>query len=280
MVIKAVLQGKSRGYEYMEDVLTSTVFGTLNYLPSEKGIIPFVENAVLYDKNMRLWEALRDNKIGLRCYKSIKMFFWTKHTIYGEPDLILLFTDHVHHSKDLLLVVEAKFKSDKSGTGDNDQLMRYYEAITKDLHNFYNEEIKNFNGITGYIIYLTESEAMDEIAESVSEIKKNDAAYTSSIFHLRWRQLHYILINNINEFSAQEKIIARDIIDYMEKLGLGEFSGITMPDEDIISVANNLDSCFFANGNNKKHSHTYFDELNAVDINENTFCFYRGSCNE
>ncbi len=268
-MIKAILQGKSRGYEYLEDLLTSTVFGTLNYLPPDKVIIPFIESAILHDKQKKLWEVLRDKGIDLRSYQSIKMHFWAKHIKYGEPDLILLFTNHVHNDEDLLIIIEAKFKSDKSGTGENDQLMRYYKAIYDDIENFNEQEIAEFKGVKGYIIYLTESEAIDEIEASVLEIKKTNEDYSSSIFHLRWNQLHKLLSNSVNRLSLQEKVIVEDMINYLEKLGLCEFSGISSPDNNIIRTINNKGNSFYSNN-------TYFKLLPKVNLESKKYCFYRG----
>lgn len=41
-MIQAVLGGKSLGYEYTEDILTSTVFGTLKYLRPDMVLIPLL----------------------------------------------------------------------------------------------------------------------------------------------------------------------------------------------------------------------------------------------
>ena len=49
-LIQAVLEGKSLGYEYREDILTSTVFGTLKYIRPDMVLIPFIESAFLYDE--------------------------------------------------------------------------------------------------------------------------------------------------------------------------------------------------------------------------------------
>ncbi|SCM81004.1 hypothetical protein KL86SPO_31183 [uncultured Sporomusa sp.] len=64
---------------------------------------------------------------------------------------MLLFSNHVHGYDDFLLVIEAKFKSGKSGINENDQLARYFEAIYKDIENFSNTCISNFKGKKGYI---------------------------------------------------------------------------------------------------------------------------------
>jgi hypothetical protein len=105
-MIQAVLNGKSLGYEYTEDILTSTVIGMLKYLPMNKVLIPFIESAFLYDENRTtLWEKLNAEGIELRCYKDVETIFWAWNPNYGEPDLILIFSGHVHNKEDLLLAV-------------------------------------------------------------------------------------------------------------------------------------------------------------------------------
>ncbi|KJS87831.1 MAG: hypothetical protein JM58_03030 [Peptococcaceae bacterium BICA1-8] len=95
-MIQAVLEGKSLGYEYTEDILTSTVFGTLKYLRPDMILIPFIESAFLYnDKRTTLWEKLNSEGIELRCYREVEYVFWTWNQDYGEPDLILIFSDMV-----------------------------------------------------------------------------------------------------------------------------------------------------------------------------------------
>src|SRR5665647_2288822 len=151
-MIKAVLSSKSLGYEYVEDILTSTVFGTIKYINPDLVLVPFIESAFLYDQNRTtLWQKLNSEGIELRCYRNVEYVFWDKNFTYGEPDLILIFKNHIHGNDDFLLVIEAKFKSGKSGTNENDQLVRYYEAINNDIESFTIPAVSNFKGIKGYI---------------------------------------------------------------------------------------------------------------------------------
>lgn len=107
-MIHAVLEGKSLGYQYSEDILTSTVFGTIKYLKPDSVLIPFIEAAFLYDEGRTtLWEKLNSRGIDLRCYREVEYVFWAWNQTYGEPDLILIFRNHIHGLDDFLLVVEA-----------------------------------------------------------------------------------------------------------------------------------------------------------------------------
>jgi hypothetical protein len=193
-LIQAVLEGKSLGYEYTEDILTSTVFGTLKYLRPDMVLIPFIESALLYNKERTtLWEKLNIEGIELRCYREVEYIFWAWNQNYGEPDLILIFRDHVHGLEDLLLVVEAKFKSGKSGTDENDQLARYFEAINFAIENFAESSVSGFRGKKGYIIYLTEAEAYSDIMKTTQIIQNMHNEIKENIFHLRWHQLYKTL---------------------------------------------------------------------------------------
>jgi hypothetical protein len=280
ILIQAVLNGKFKGDMYSEDNLSSTIFGTLRYLPKEHALIPFLESAFLYDgSKTELWKILKEKDIILRCYETVKYVFWNKNMKYGEPDLILLFTDHIYGEEDFLLIVEAKFKSGKSGTGDRDQLMRYYMAVKDNIEEFSQYEVANFSGKRGYIIYLTEAEAASEIQASIEAIRSIDKEYDNGIFHLKWNMLHKVLKTRMNTYSNGEKIIAEDIIKYLERLGLREFTGISEPGESINKVVRYYTNVFF-NKDIENIKNLYFNELPQVNINSQEYCFYRGNRNE
>lgn len=149
-------------------------------------LIPFIESVFLYnEKRTTLWEKINSEGIELRCYRGVEYVFWTWNQTYGEPDLILIFRDHVHGFDDLLIIVEAKFKSGKSGTDENDQLVRYLEAINNDIENFTESSVSSFKGRKGYIIYLTEGEACLDIA-ATTKIIQSRYNEKENVFHLRW----------------------------------------------------------------------------------------------
>lgn len=258
LIIQAVLGGKSLGYEYTEDILTSTVFGTLKYLRPDAVLIPFIEMAFLYDnKRTTLWERLNLEGIELRCYQEVDYVFWAWNQNYGEPDLILLFSNHIHGKEDILIVIEAKFKSGKSGINENDQLARYSEAINKDIEHFSVPSISNFKGKKGFIIYLTQSEAHSDISATSKVIKEKYGEIEESIFHLRWHQLYKTCEKMCEYYSSYEKAIMDDLMRYLEKLGLRDFSGITIPDDSLIKALSLSYPVFFRDSIGKKQKKTY-----------------------
>lgn len=229
-MIEAVLNNKSQGYEYKEDILTSTVFGTLKYLDSSRVLVPFIESAYLYDnERTTLWEKLKLEGIELRYYQDVEYIFWSPNDIYGEPDLVLIFKNHAHNLEDFFLIIEAKFKSKKSGTGDKDQLARYFEAINNNLEGFNHSSISEFKGKKGYIIYLTELEAFSEIQDSLNILRQSYSDIDDRVFHLRWHQLLELLDNMKVYNSLIEKNIVEDLVKFVDKLGLRSFYGFSEP---------------------------------------------------
>jgi len=276
-LIQAVLEGKSLGYEYTEDILTSTVFGTLKYIRSDMLLIPFVESAFLYnEERTTLWEKLNSEAIELRCYREVEYAFWTWNQNYGEPDLILIFKDHVHGFDDLLLVIEAKFKSGKSGTEENDQLVRYFEAINNDIENFTESSVSSFKGRKGYIVYLTEAEAYSDIKATTKIIQSRYTKIKENVFHLRWHQLYKTLEKIYPYYTSFEKSIVDDLMKYMEKLGLRDFSGISLPDKSLSSAFSLPYPVFYNDEDNFTKKSTYFDQLNDIGITIEKNIFYRG----
>lgn len=280
-MIQAVLGGKSLGYEYTEDILTSTVFGTLKYLRPDMVLIPFIESAFLYNnERTTLWEKLNIEGIELRCYREVEYIFWALNQKYGEPDLIIIFRDHVHGLDDLLLVVEVKFKSGKSGTDENDQLARYFKAINIDIENFAESSVSSFRGKKGYIIYLTEAEAYSDIMATSKLIQSKHNQIKDSVFHLRWHQLYKTFEKMYQFCSLYEKEIVYDLMKYLEKLGLRDFSGISLPDESL-SLAFSLPNPVFYNDSKcTAKNNTYFDQLGNLDIKIDKNIFYGGSQHE
>ena len=276
-MIQAVLAGKSCGYEYTEDILTSTIFGALKYLRPHLTLIPFIESAFLYnEKRTTLGQMLNAEGIELRCFSEVEYMFWPRNNTYGEPDLSLLFKSHIHGHEDFLLVIEAKFKSGKSGTEENDQLVRYYEAIINDIGNFSVPSISGFNGKKGYIVYITEAEAYSDIAASSKLIESKYKEINDHVFHLRWHQLYKTFETLKDFYPSTEKAIVEDLMKYLEKLGLRDFSGISFPTESLNEEFLLPGPMFYRGKLTDREKKTYFDEL-IFELNQEEIIFYRGN---
>jgi hypothetical protein len=278
-LIQAVLSGKSLGYEYTEDILTSAVFGTLKYLSPNTILIPFLESAFLYnDERTTLWCTMKNQGIDLRCYQRVDYKFWAWNSKLGEPDLILIFNDHIHKEEDLLILVEVKFKSGKSGTNENDQLARYYKAISSGIDEFSDQMISGYSGKKGFVIYLTEADAHNDILDSNHKIKEFDEGF-DSVYHLKWHQLYRVLENRKKYAAEFEDSIINELMAFLNKLGLRDFSGISVPSDDLIKLISSLDSVFLFSSNIDENN-GYFVNLSQQEFLLDKKIFYGGNQNE
>ncbi|WP_378956711.1 PD-(D/E)XK nuclease family protein [Pelosinus sp. sgz500959] len=244
----------------------------------DKALIPFIESAFLYDETRTtLWKRLNSEGIELRCYREVEYVFWASNSNYGEPDLIIVFSSHIHGQDDFLLIIEAKFKSGKSGTDENDQLARYFDAINKDIENFSDASISNFKGKKGYMVYLTEAEAHTDICASSKIIQSRHNGIQDNVFHLRWHQLYKTFEMMYSYYSDNERVITDDLMKYLEKLGLRDFSGITLPSKSLISGFSHNYPIFYQDEEIQDESKTYFSSLPDVGLSYKSFIFFRGN---
>jgi hypothetical protein len=173
-MIFADLHGKissvTRLHERAEDVLTSTAFGLLRYLPEKDGLLPLLQLA----RRVRLAgdDVLVDHDpswLPFQRWSRCDLDFWPKFGDYGEPDLRLQMFD-ASGSVDALILIEAKYMSPKSGQAgadepfdpavpDPDQLVRYWQALSRAAP----------QRATKAIIYLTAHAAppTDELEQSL-----------------------------------------------------------------------------------------------------------------
>lgn len=269
-MLKAITNNKCRNYNYAEDCLTSTIFGAFRYLDINKGILSFFKKAKTYQNpNKSIEQDLIDNKIDINKYDDLKCYFWPKTNSFDEPDLICVFKDSSKTNKDLVFLIECKFKSSKSSDGDKDQLMRYYDYLHNKIENFNDAELSQVDSSLRYLIYLTQFEARLEIDESINAINKHikDLNTKPEIFGLKWEDL-FKVFEDYKEggISKIENIIIDDLVEYMQVLGLEPFCGFKGSNLEL----DNLKCVFF---NNKIKS--YFSNVIRVEKDETIF-FRRG----
>lgn len=210
-MFEAEIKGKIPEIENMEDILTSTVFGLMKYVSEKKFLLNIINQAkTIFD------ESLEDCcTIDLYNYTP-EIIFWKKIPVFGEPDLIIKF--HTPDKPDVLLCIEVKYYSLKTGEGEDDQLVRYFEAL--DLAASYTDSI--FLGI----IYLTKYPVRKELMDTLHYIKmKGFSNFEKKLFHLRW----FEITNTIKEFDTsvlneQDGLILKDILEYLIYKNLVEFT--------------------------------------------------------
>jgi hypothetical protein len=204
-----------------EDYLTSTVFGHLRYLPP--GI--FWEDLFRLAKAVPvvggpgrvLAEAAAQAAGSVGRYSELRAYFWPNHPVWGEPDLLLVFFEE--GVRPLVVLVEAKLQSGKSGTGEGDQLIRYLRLLD-DL------QALRLGLAAPYccLVYLTPRESTDEIEDSLAH---TDDPHVDRlrIFRLRWQDVTRVAQGAHRGAAEPAKTILHDVLRFLQRLGLEYFDG-------------------------------------------------------
>jgi len=224
-MIAALMHGKlSREQENMEDVLTSIVFGMLQYAPAVDGLLPFLARAQ---------ETVAGDErplAGLGAPRHVAYEFWPWIHEAGcskgcEPDVVVRLVDDT--GAKTVILIEAKYRSGKSSEADdteevNDQLAREWANVRR---------VAEREGATPWVLYLTAGfafprESLDEAQKDLA--KSREAA--GRFCWLSWRHLPGALPHKTHQCLDD----LADLVD--RRLGLGFFDGVavTAPEPGII----------------------------------------------
>ena len=221
-MLLAEIHGKVLGEaQSHEDYLTSAVFGHLRYLPPRVFWDEFFSNAKTVPVNgseKSLRQFLHDNGASVSECASLQIDFWPNHPEWGQPDLVLCFTGSM--GPPVVVIFEVKLNSEKSGTEDEDQLVRYLKilddlpALKLDLP---------MNPLTA-LVYLTPRES---IREMQSSLESSHATQTDSLplFRVQWQDVLAVAQNAAPSADGQSKTILQDVSLFLAQRGLEYFSG-------------------------------------------------------
>lgn len=223
-MLQAILRGKlSREQQNMEDILTSNVFGLLQYAPSREGLLPFLAQAESVDGSLPLsW--LNDESLNVSVEPDDYEFWPTLNEPECracEPDVLIRLrcTDRRH----LLILIEAKYRSGKSSEGStaaehpDDQLACEWDNLVR---------VAQREGADPCLIYLTAHIGIpvSDIESSVAEYREkrpNDVRHPT-ILALSWHELCGLFRD------ANERML-RDLCNLCERMGLTYFHGVCVP---------------------------------------------------
>jgi hypothetical protein len=213
-MIQAEMKGKIPEIDRLEDVLTSNVFGLLRYVKN-----PAVLLWILGQARTLSGKGLAESvDVDLTTY-SPEFLFWEQVGTYGEPDLIIRFSKA--GNSDLILCIEVKYYSSKSGEGDDDQLRRYFEGVSG---------VASLSASTLLgIIYLTKHPSRKELIDSLKHIQgKGVINAEEKLFQLRWTEMAEALENaDLSQLSTSERMVLTDLRDYLRYKNLVGFSGFS-----------------------------------------------------
>ena len=229
-MFEAELANKIPEVKAHEDYLTSCIFGALKYLPPKYGIFPILGEALNYRLKKKLNDYLASKGLPLEIFEKAELYFWPKSSKYGEPDIVILIKDK---NSSYIIAIEVKYFSYKHGEGEDDQLKRYFVALStnKNRTTFACDAIKEFSGDLLAIIYLTQFEARDEIVDTLNALAKEDKKDVSNIFfHLKWQNVAGVIENLcLGEKDLYRKKIYDDIhklLDFKNLIPFKGFSGL------------------------------------------------------
>jgi hypothetical protein len=215
-MIPALLHGKlTESQENLEDLLTSAVFGALQYVPTEDGLLKFLRESV--DPRGEHPRTLPPELI------EAQYDFWPwlqEPDCHGaEPDVLIRALDQQGNPH--LILIESKFKSGKSSRPDpadsrpNDQLAREWDNLVR---------ICDRTDSIPHMVYLTDDfgPPLIELNESAQEfgLKRPELAtkFPLICLWLPWRKIEEV-------FHTSNNPILRDLSQLARKYGFKAFSG-------------------------------------------------------
>jgi len=232
-MIEAELRGKvSSDLQDVEDLLTSAVFGLLQYVPPSI-FWPEVLARAVSCEGKPFVERCKELGVRITEFDKVDVHFWPVHQKFGEPDLLIVFSGG--SQLPLCFVIEAKLWASKSDGEQQDQLNRYLHAL-KDSE--WLGEVTGFGGPVALLglIYLTPRAAWLELYDSIDHAPEYLVA-ESRMFLLQWQDILQVARQVLPQADEPQRSMLGQIADFLEHRGLAYFRGFTCPPlEDITAV--------------------------------------------
>jgi hypothetical protein len=212
----------TRAHDRAEDLLTSTAFQLLRYIPLDVGLLAVLKRvrAVLF--NGCLSRELPD-WLKLQYVTEAEYLFWPPWGEYGQPDVVItLMSGTIPFGR---LVVEVKLDANKSGSAeeeeateapDPDQLRRYWQGLTKKQEE---DGIKPLG-----VVYLT-----SHAIPPSDELKKSqDREQGNWLGWLSWRDVWAVMRTASVLLPPGAALPACDLAEILAAKGLKAFEGFGM----------------------------------------------------
>jgi hypothetical protein len=212
----------TRAHDRAEDLLTSTAFQLLRYLPLDVALLAVLKRVRAVLPNGRLSSELPE-WLKLRGITEAEYVLWPPWGEYGQPDVVIkLWSSAIPFGR---LVVEVKLDANKSDIAeeeeateapDPDQLRRYWQGLKKKQDE---DGVKPLG-----VVYLT-SHAIppyEELKDSMDREKGNWLGWLS------WRDVWAAMQNAGELLLAGVSLPALDLADILATKGLKAFDGFGM----------------------------------------------------
>ncbi len=248
-MIQAELKGKLPEVENSEDVLTSNIFGLLKYVSKDVFLEILSHAKTLSEK--KFLDCVEHKLVNY----NFEFTFWENIDGFGEPDLIVKFKDETGH--ELVLCIEVKYYSSKSGEEDNDQLRRYFEGLTLP------KSKSDFLGV----IYLTKYPSRKELEDSLKCIEQQGLiGAEDKLFQLRWFEITKAIEDyNKESLSKHERLILDDLLLYLKKKNFVEFTEFSFQTKEF----NDFSDTFYESHFQKFDGFTFQNSDFDYNLNKN-----------
>lgn len=225
-----------------EDYLTSTVFGHLRYVVPGPFWRDFLSRAktVPIDGAEKSLVAVVGGEHDLGRYETLDVHFWPKVPGLGEPEMALCFSGG--GQQPLVVLVEVKLWSFKSGHGEYDQLMRYVRIA--DAIDRLQPPVPRDAAVV--VLYLTPREALSEVQESLIAVGDTEQN-RRRLFRLQWQDMIEAIDSVLLSESQFHQRILVDVRDFLRVRQLEYFRGFrTLP--DAFQLSEGIGSFYSPNG--------------------------------
>ena len=223
-MIPALLHGKlSREQENMEDILTSSVFGILRYLPAEKGLLPFLRKTQTIDGRpcpIDVGEGARADYLFWPTLKERGLLGETEFECHScEPDVLLKI--HRADGSRLYILIEAKLYSGKS-SGPSEDPVTLHDQLAREWENLV--FLSRRDNAESLLIFLTADFSIpaDQIRESEEEYLRKRPGGRFVCGWLTWRQIPIVFASH----ADNDHLPQRDLVELCKRLNLRFFDGI------------------------------------------------------
>lgn len=247
-----------------EDLLTSSVFGTLMYLDSPEILIEFLRTA----RNLKGDPIRNITKIVMWRYH-----FWPRFQNQVEPDLLL---QGFRNKRPIVnIIIEAKYHSTKNvykvkpGIGKDqltgDQLTDQFRSLLN--RKWATSEVDSRRTSANYVIYLTNHFHLpkEELTSSVDKFSSN--RYKNMLFWTSWRKLPEIIDKHFKNYGKGQQAMLIDLQNLLQRKRINRDPLIYIPPD--FSTINEKQIHFF-NGRSPKHNLRW--DVNAPKFNEFFTC--------
>lgn len=213
-----------------EDILTSSVFGHLRYVNLGEFWDVLFSKAMslpIDGQEVSLSSTLTSQNVRLEAYRTLDVHFWPRHNVWGIPDLVMVFTDT--ELPPIVVIVENKLWSPKSGHGERDQLMCYLR-ISDDLKALV-PTVPNTRFTA--VLYVTPSESLREIEKSVS-VYGDTPESRKKLFRIQWQDFNVAIDEFCKIIEAKQgsewpiQLVLGDVRRFLTSRGLEYFKGFTL----------------------------------------------------